>query len=156
MNLCFTEDKVLNFDQQYKVYPPLRSETDRQALIQGVLDGTISAIVSDHIPLEIESKDVEFDEAAFGARGLEGMFAALQTFAPEVPLETLVQALTSGPASVIGVPAAEIAEGASAELTLFVPGKEWTFAQEHIPYGYANTPLLGMRLNSSVVGVVVG
>lgn len=154
MNLCFTEERLLGFDQQYKVYPPLRRADDGDALIEAVIDGTISAIISDHTPLEIESKEVEFDDAAFGARGLEGMFAALCTFVPELPLLAVIKALTTGPATVLGMKAAEIVEGQPAELTLFCPNEKWTFTQADVPYGYANTPLMGMELTGKVKRIV--
>jgi dihydroorotase len=154
MNLCFTEERLLEFNQQYKVYPPLRSANDRTALITALQDGVISAIISDHMPLEIESKEVEFDDAGFGVRGLEGMFAALCTFVPELPLATVVKALTTGPASVLGIPSATVTEGNSAELTLFCPHEKWTFTEADVPYGYANTPLLGMELTGKVKRIV--
>ncbi len=153
-NLCFNETSVIGFDSEYKVYPPLRSETDRKALIQGVKKGTIMAISSDHTPWEIEMKEREFDDAAFGVRGLESLFGAVRTFAPELTVEEIVASLTSGPAAALGIEATSIEEGIQAELTLFCPDEKWTFSPSDVSYGYANSPLINKELTGKVKGII--
>ena len=92
-HLVFTDEKLEGFDSRYKVSPPLRAEIDRKALLQGIEDGTIDMITSDHNPIDIEHKKMEFDGAKNGTIGMESAFGALMTV---LPLETIIDKLTSG------------------------------------------------------------
>jgi dihydroorotase len=118
MNLCFTEEAMLQFDTRFKVLPVLRTAADQKALWEGLQDGTLDAIVSDHRPGDLEEKDLEFDLAHFGTPQLETFFAALNTHCPQ-DLSTVLNALHMGPRKVLGLEANSIEEGAVAELTLF-------------------------------------
>ena len=114
-NLLFTDEKLTEFDTTYKVLPPLRTNKDIEALISGVTDGTIDFVTTDHTPLDIEQKKVEFDNAAYGTIGLESSFGMLNTI---FNTETTVQILTKGRER-YGLQKPEIKEGAKACFTLF-------------------------------------
>lgn len=119
MNLIYTDADLSDFDANLKVLPPLRSEADRRALLLGLLDGTLSAVVSNHQPEDIESKKVEFDYAAWGTATLGSTFRMMcKAFENERP-ENWVPLLYSGSRSFLGMSSAKIEAGASADLTLF-------------------------------------
>lgn len=119
MNLLFTDAALSDFDENLKVLPPLRSEADRKALLLGLLDGTLSAVVSNHQPEDIEAKKVEFDYAAWGAATLGSTFNMMcKAFENERP-ENWVPLLYSGSRSFLGMASERIEAGASADLTLF-------------------------------------
>jgi dihydroorotase len=149
-HLVLTDEKLEGFDTRFKVTPPLRTETDRQALLNGVLDGTIDMITSDHNPIDIEFKKMEFDMAKNGTIGLESAFGALLTV---LPLETVIEKLTLGK-SVFGIENDTIAEGAKANITLFNPNGESVFAKSNILSKSKNSAFLGTSLKGSVYGIV--
>ena len=103
--------------------PPLRFEADRKALWEGVMDGTIDAIVSDHRPHDQEETEVEFDHAAYGNISLQTVFASLSNVT-EFQLETVIEKLTSGPRTILGLPESGIRMGEMADLTIFQPLKK--------------------------------
>lgn len=148
-HLCLTDEILDGFDSRYKVSPPLRNEDDRRALVKAVKDGTIDMITSDHNPIDIEHKKMEFDLAKNGTIGLESAFGALGTV---LPLEVIVDKLTSGK-KVFGIEKSAIAEGNTACLTLFNPDKEWTFSSEHIGSKSKNAALLGMPMKGKAYGI---
>jgi dihydroorotase len=130
-NLCFTDKEVLSFDENFKLYPPLRSEKDRKALVRGVNDGVIDAICSNHNPQNIESKQVEFDYADTGALSLQLVLPwYLKYLANDMSKETFVNALTNGPRNVLGLSTEAISKGASANLTIADTRHEWIFNAE--------------------------
>lgn len=151
--LIFTEDAVLGFDSQFKVMPPYRTENDRIALWQGVIDGTIDAIVSDHRPAHLDEKVLEFDYAAFGNVTLETFFLSLMT-CKEFNLKAVLRALTSGAASVIGKSACIIETNAPADLTLFTELSSTKFDKENLESKSFNTPFLGKELKGKILGVI--
>lgn len=143
-------DVVLNeFDTRYKVTPPLRTETDRKALLKAVEDGTIDMITSDHNPIDIEHKKMEFDGAKNGTIGFESAFGALGMV---LPLEIIIDKLTAH--TIFGIENNVISEGASANLTLFNPEDNWTFGKEHILSKSKNTAFLGQKMKGKVYGVL--
>jgi len=151
--LLFNETAVLGFDSNYKVMPPYRSEDDRQALWQGVIDGTIDAIVSDHRPAHTDDKEVEFDYAAFGNVTLEILFPALAS-CPEFDLDAVVKCLNAGPRSILGLSSAHIEENTKADLTIFSL-TETTLVESNTLFSLSkNTPFLGTELQGRVIGVV--
>jgi dihydroorotase len=157
MNLCFTEKEMITFDANYKVFPPLRSNMDRLALIDGIKKGIITTIATDHTPCDIEEKDLEFDHASFGVRGLQGLFPALRTFAPELSVEDIIECLTTGPEKALNFHREPIKVGAHADLTLFLPDTESQFDKNSISYGYPNTPLLNYKnFIGKVAGIIAG
>jgi len=154
-NLCFTDEALANFDSNWKVLPPLRDEPHRQALLEGLVDGTIDFICSNHMPWDKEAKNVEFPFAEFGMTGLETAFALCRTFLEkQLSLQQLVQCWAGGPRKVLGLPIPEIKPGARAELTLFDPDLEWTFTEKDIRSKSVNTPFVGQQFKGKVLGII--
>jgi len=148
-HLIFTDDVLTDFDSRYKVAPPLRTETERQALIAGVLDGTIDVITSDHNPIDIENKKLEFDLAKDGTIGFESAFGALQTV---LPLEIIVAKFTAGKA-IFGLTEITITEGAVASFTLFNPDAEWVFTKKEILSKSKNSAFLKQKMKGRAYGI---
>jgi dihydroorotase len=148
-NLVLTDEKLDGFDTRFKVSPPLRTEADRKALITGVLDNTIDMITSDHNPIDIEHKKMEFDGAKNGAIGLETAFGALTK---ALPLEKVIEKLTSGK-NRFGIENSSIKEGAIANITLFNPNDSWTFNKENILSKSKNSAFIGQEMKGKVYGI---
>ncbi len=149
-HLTMTDEKLDNFDTRYKVTPPLRTEEDRQALLAGVLDNTIDVITSDHNPIDIEHKKMEFDLAKNGTIGLETAFGALMNV---LPLEKVIEKLTNGK-SVFGIEKLTIKEGATANITLFNPESTNIFTKAAILSKSKNSAFLEMELKGKAYGIV--
>lgn len=149
-HLVMTDEKLDGFDTRYKVSPPLRNEVDRKALIEGILDGTIDMITSDHNPIDIEHKKMEFDLAKNGTIGLESAFGSLLTV---LPLEVVVSKLTSGK-SLFGIENQIIKEGSKATITLFNPSTESVFTKENILSKSKNSAFIGQPVKGKVYGIV--
>ena len=152
-HLCLTDEAVRSLDPNLKMNPPLRSEQDRAALIDALRDGTIAAVATDHAPHSREEKDVPFEEAPFGVTGLETAFAALYTSLVEpgiLPLETLLERMSAGPARVFGLDRPRIAVGAPANLVLLNPKATWRVREDRFRSLSANSWLLGKRLRGKV------
>ncbi|HEU0126385.1 MAG TPA: dihydroorotase, partial [Flavobacterium sp.] len=147
-HLVLTDEKLDEFDTRFKVTPPLRTEVDRQALLNGIADGTIDLITSDHNPIDIEFKKMEFDTAKNGTIGLESAFGALLTV---LPVETIIAKLTAR--NVFGLENTTIEEGAKANLTLFTPEHKSTFTKENILSKSKNSAFLGAEIKGSVYGI---
>ena len=148
-NLVLTDEKLEGFDTRYKVSPPLRTEADRKALLAGISDNTIDCITSDHNPLDIENKKMEFDLAKNGTIGLESAFGALQTV---LPLEKIIEKLTSGK-NIFGIENQTIQEGDIANLTLFSPDNKWIFSKEAILSKSKNSAFLGQKMKGKAIGM---
>ncbi len=148
-HLTLTDAKLEGFDTRYKVAPPLRTDKDRKALLAGVLDNTIDCITSDHNPIDIEHKKMEFDLAKNGAIGLESAFGALNTV---LPIEKIIEKLTSGK-ELFGLENITIQEGNSANITLFSTDTELTFSKENIHSKSKNSAFLGEKMKGNVYGV---
>ncbi len=148
-HLVLTDEVLIDFDTRYKVTPPLRPESDRQALIAGVLDGTIDLITSDHNPIDIENKKMEFDLAKNGSIGLESAFGALLTI---FPLEVVIEKLTAGK-KLFGTEDHVIAEGKPASFTLFNPEVKYTFGKQNILSKSKNSAFLGVELQGKAYGI---
>ena len=149
-HLVLTDAKLEGFDSRYKVSPPLRTETDRKALLKGIKDGTIDMITSDHNPIDIEHKKMEFDTAKNGTIGLESAFGALMTV---LPLETIIEKLTAGKA-VFSIESHSIEEALKANLTLFNPEPKSIFTKSNILSKSKNSAFLGMEIKGKVYGIV--
>lgn len=152
--LAFTDETMVPFDTNYKVNPPFRSQADRQALIEGLLDGTIDVLVSGHKPQDVENKKLEFDQAAFGVTNLETAFSVACTFAKELPLEVVLEKVIVNPRRILNLPLPEIKEGAEANLTFFQPDATWVYAEDTRKSKSRNNPFLGQELTGSVFGIV--
>ena len=148
-HLVLTDEKLREFDTRLKVSPPLRDEKTRKALVKGVLDGTIDMITSDHNPIDIEHKKMEFDLAKNGTIGLESAFGALLNV---LPLDVIISNLTNGKAT-FGIENSAIKEGAAADLTFFNPNLEWTFGKENILSKSKNSAFLGEKMIGKVYGI---
>lgn len=148
-HLVLTDEKLDGFDTRYKVSPPLRTEADRKALIAGILDNTIDMITSDHNPIDIEHKKMEFDGAKSGTIGLETAFGSLLTV---LPLEKIIEKLTSGK-STFSIENTSIKEGAIANLSLFNPNENWVFGKENIVSKSKNSAFLGTEMKGKVYGI---
>lgn len=157
MNLIFDHTALETFDANFKVLPPLREKSTTKALWKGVLDGTIDLINSNHVPLEIEAKKLEFAYADFGTIGLEMVYALLNThFGDKFTEEKLVQCLAIAPRQILGLPIPTFEEGATANLTLYDAEKEWILETKNIHSKSKNTPLLGQTFKGKVIGVING
>ncbi len=156
LNLIFDDEALIGFDVNYKVLPPLRSKNDIRALRRAVKNGTVSIITSNHVPLDKESKELEFPYADFGVIGLETTFALLNTHLVDstLQLDDLVKVLAHNTRMVLGKEIPQIEAGAPANLTIFDPEKEWTFEKEDIKSKSKNTPFLGTQFKGKVLGVV--
>jgi dihydroorotase len=152
-HLLFTEDAVTGFDSNFKVLPPYRREADRKALWQGLADGTLDAITSDHRPHDKEEKDLEFDHAHFGNIALQFVFGALGT-APEFDLDLVIAKLTAGPRFVYGITDASITPGKLADLTLFTPDTNWQINASDILSKCDNSPFIGKTLKGRPVAIL--
>lgn len=148
-HLVLNDTQLDGFDTRYKVSPPLRAEADRLALIEGVLNHTIDCITSDHNPIDIEHKKMEFDTAKNGTIGLESAFSALSTV---LPMEVIIAKLTAGRA-LFGIQTQPIAIGSKANISMFTPNTEWTFAKEHIQSKSKNSAFLGQTMKGKALGI---
>lgn len=156
-HLCLTDDAVRSLDPNVKMNPPLRGDEDRAALLEALLDGTIEAIATDHAPHAREEKEVPFEEAPFGVTGLETAFSALYTQLVEpgvVPLETLLERMSAGPARIYGLDAPTIEVGAQANLVLLDLDAVWHVDEGAFRSKSANSWLLGSTLHGRVVQTV--
>jgi dihydroorotase len=152
-HLCLTDGAVRSLDANLKMNPPLRGEEDRAALLAALRDGNISSIASDHAPHARHEKDVPFEAAPFGVTGLETAFAALYThlvLPGLVPLETLLERMSDGPARAYGIEPPRIAPGARANLVLLDTGASWRVREDGFRSRSANSWLLGETLRAQV------
>ena len=152
-HLCLTEDAIRTLDPNFKMNPPLRSAEDRAALVEGLRDGTISAVATDHAPHSLEEKEVPFESAPFGVVGLETAFSALYTHLVEpgvLTLETLLERMSAGPAVIFGLERPRIAVGARANLTLLDLAGSWRVRADRLRSRSQNSWLLGERLHGRV------
>lgn len=146
MNLCFTDESVLSYDTRFKTLPPLRSKSDRKALIKGLKTGVIDAIVSDHSPEDTESKRIEFDFAEPGCATIQTMYSFYHKYlSKEMEEETFMDRLTLGPAQVLGVEC-NLCEAKTANLTVVSPNKKWMFNRDSNHSLSQNNPLFGEEL----------
>ncbi|HSE81128.1 MAG TPA: dihydroorotase [Gaiellaceae bacterium] len=156
-HLCLTDEAVRSLDPNVKMNPPLRAEEDRAALVEALLDGTIEAIATDHAPHAREEKEVPFEEAPFGVTGLETSFSALHTQLVEpgvVPLATLLERMSAGPARIYGLEPPSIAVGTQANLVLLDLEAVWHVDEGSFRSKSANSWLLGSKLHGRVVQTV--
>ncbi len=149
-----------NYDTSTKVYPPLRSRSDVEALIEGLAEGVIDCIATDHAPHEVASKQVTYQDAAFGISVLETALGSLLSLVHEnrISMSTLVDRLTVGPARVLGSSFEKYATlevGSPADLVLFDPNLEWTVDTSQFASKGCNTPLEGVTLKGRVMATMV-
>jgi dihydroorotase len=152
-HLCLTDEAIRSLDPNLKMNPPLRSASDRTALIEGLKDGTIVAIATDHAPHARHEKDVPFEAAPFGVTGLETAFAALYTQLVEpgiVPLEVVLERMSAGPARAYGLDEPRIAVGSTANLVLLDLNASYRVTDEMFRSRSVNSWLLGETVKGKV------
>jgi len=154
------DENVGAYDTNCKMNPPLRSASDREAIIVALADGTVDAIATDHAPHAAHEKQLEFERAAFGITGLETALALAITQlhrAHKIPLLRIVELFTAGPARVFDLRArGSLARGNHADVTIFDPKKRWTFDAAKSRSMSRNTPFDGWQFTGQVVVTVVG
>ncbi len=157
-HLTLTEEACAGYDALTKVVPPLRGLADRAALIEGLADGTLDAIATDHAPESLTDKEGEFETAAPGMLGLETALAQVLALCRDglVPLRRAIEALTIGPARAFGLDAGRIGPGVIADLVVFDPQRAWTVTAAGLASKTKNTPLLGERLIGRAVLTLLG
>ena len=148
-HLFFNDQALLEYNTNFKVAPPIRSENDRMELIKAVKDGTFDCIATDHAPHTIEEKEATFELAPFGMIGLESCFGAVNKVL-DMPLEELLKLLTVNPRRVMGFEEDLFAIGCAAELTILDPDQEWIFKEQNIYSKSRNTPFIGEKLKGKV------
>lgn len=148
-HLTLNETVLEGFDSRYKVAPPLQTEANRKALIKGITDGTIDMITSDHNPIDIEHKKLEFDLAKNGTIGLETAFGMLQNV---LPTTLIIEKLIHGK-SIFGIEKNKIEIGNKASLSLFNPNGKSVFAKENILSKSKNSAFLKQPLKGKVYGI---
>lgn len=156
-HLCLTDDAVRTLDANTKMNPPVRSAEDREALVEGLCDGTLDCVATDHAPHARHEKDVPFEEAPFGVTGLETAFAALNTHLVRtgaVPLATVLERMSAGPARAFALPMPRIAVGETANLVLLDLDEEWEVHEEAFRSLSANSWLVGETLTGRVLQTV--
>ena len=149
-NLILNDDELKEFDANTKVLPPLRTKKDSRALIKGLKDGTIDMVTSDHNPIDVEHKKVEFDNALFGSIGLESAFGALCTI---LEASEAAEYLSRGKKR-FGIEEFEIKEGEPADLSLFIPGESFIFSKKDIFSTSENSIFLNKKLKGKAFGVI--
>lgn len=157
-HLFLTEEAVGNYDTAAKLSPPLRNQDDITALREGLADGTIDAIASDHAPHEPDSKEVEFSEAAFGILGFQTSLPLALELVREGVLsrQRAIEALSASPARAFGLEGGTLKKGAAADITLIDPDKEWTFSRDIVLSKSFNSPFLGRSFTGKADSVFVG
>ena len=146
-NLFLTEDKVNDFDTRYKTMPPLRTKSDKNALIKGLKEGVIDVITSDHSPIDPENKKIEFNQAKYGLIGLETIFGLLGKYlSSHLSITQIIEKISINPRKVLKLNKMIIQEGEFADITLFDPKLKWTFKKEDIKSKSKNTPFLEKNL----------
>jgi len=149
-NLFYTDAVLEQYETSFKVLPPLRTNEDIKALLKGLKDGIVDFVTTDHSPIDIEEKRIEFDNATYGTIGLESAFGALNKL---VDTETAIAILTKGRER-YKIETPKIEEGTTANLTLFNPETEYTFESSNISSTSKNSMFLNEKLKGKVYGVI--
>ncbi|MEJ2526133.1 MAG: dihydroorotase, partial [Desulfuromonadales bacterium] len=157
-HFTLTDEAVRGYNTNAKMNPPLRSEEDRQAVRQGLADGTVDAIATDHAPHHIDEKNVEFNLAMNGIVGLETALPLSLRLVEEglIDLPKAVALLTSGPAAALGLPVGRLEKGGEADVTVFDPELAWTVDAAQLTSKSKNTPFHGWQLKGAAVCTIVG
>lgn len=157
-HLYFTDESCRDYNTLFKMNPPLRTEEDRQAVIEGVLDGSLDIIATDHAPHTADEKDCEFDIAPFGIIGMETALAAcleILVHSGKCDLPFLVDRLTRRPAEILNLPAGTLSSGAAADITIFDPEQEFTVDPDKFFGKSTNCPWNGRRLKGRILRTIV-
>ena len=157
-HFTLTDECLKTYDTNFKVNPPLRTERDREAVLEGLADGTIECIASDHAPHCTYEKEVEFDLAPFGIIGLETELAlSLELVRKKLfTLSQLVEKFTVNPARLLGLKKGTLSAGADGDVTIIDADREWTFDVEQSASKARNSPFHGWNLKGKAVVTIVG
>tara|TARA_B100001057_G_scaffold13732_2_gene13001 strand:- start:13673 stop:14932 length:1260 start_codon:yes stop_codon:yes gene_type:complete len=155
-NLLLDDEKILDFNTNFKVYPPLRSQSDIDELLRGLEDGTIDVISSHHQPQDIDSKNCEFEKASFGIISLQTFYSNLVEISRKIPFEILAEKITKNPRNILGIKNPEIKEGSIACFTVFDEMGSWDYNDSTNQSKSKNSPWMDWSLRGKVRGVVNG
>lgn len=159
-HVALTDEAIQNFDTNYKMNPPLRSQADVDAILEGIADGTLSILCSDHAPHAEFEKEVEFDQAPFGIVGLEtelGLFVDLLVHKHrKIDISRVIEMYTIEPAKLLNLQAGTLSTGAPADVTLIDPTHEWTVRIDQFQSAARNSPFDGWKLKGRAVRTIVG
>ena len=148
-HLYFNDNALSEYNTNFKVAPPIRTEKDRKALIKGLKDGTIDCIATDHAPHTTEEKEASFDMAPFGMIGLESCFGVVNKVL-DLPLKEIIKLLTINPRNIMNFNSNLFKKGALAEITIIDPDHEWIFSEENIYSKSKNSPFIGEKLKGKI------
>ncbi len=151
-HIGLNENAISQFNTNAKVAPPLRDISDCNALIEGLTDGTINCIATDHAPHTIEDKEMDIQHSPCGMIGLESAFGLSYTVLSKhnISIESIIQILTKNPADVMGWDLTGFEIGKSAEINIIDPDLEWVFSEEHICSRSKNSPMVGLKFKGKV------
>ena len=153
--LLLDDTSLDGFDTVFKLKPPLRSDKDRKALIEGLCDGTIDCICSDHMPQDIENKKKEFEHAAYGAAGIETAFGVARTATKDkLSVPELISKFTTHPRQCAGLKTGLIERGQPADLTIFDPDMKWKVERSELLSRSANNPFIGKELTGKAIAII--
>jgi dihydroorotase len=159
-HLVLTDEEIgKTFNPNLRVNPPLRTESDRQALIEGLVDGAIDCIVSDHAPHSEEEKDCEFDLAPAGMIGLETTLGLVKTHLIDtgyLSWADAIRKMTYNPARILGLEGGTLAEGGVADITVIDPDVKWTVDPSKFRSKSKNSPFIGWELSGKVHKTILG
>ncbi len=158
-HLTLTDAACDGYRTEAKVNPPLRSEADRQAVIEGLVDGTLDVIATDHAPHHYDEKEQAFEDAPFGLVGLETALGILLTHLVEkkkLTLMDLVDRMSCAPARAFKLPGGTLRTGTPADVTIFDPKREWIVNPTQLQSKSKNTPFAGWRLTGRATTTIVG
>jgi dihydroorotase len=158
-HIALTDKCLQTFDSNYKMNPPLRTARDIEAILEGLADGTLDILCSDHAPHAFYEKEVELDQAPFGITGLETEFALFCDILVHkrkvLALDRLIEMFTVNPARLLSLDSGTLSTGAAADVTLIDPDLEWTFDREKSQSLSRNTPFHGAELKGRAVRTIV-
>jgi len=159
-HLVLTDDEIgKEFNTNLRVNPPIRTESDREAVIEGLIDGTIDCIASDHAPHSVEDKDCEFDLAPAGMIGLETTLGLVKTYLIDkgyLSWADAIRKMTVNPARILGLPGGSLADGSLADITIIDPDKKWTVRADKFRSKSTNSPFIGWKLSGQTYMTILG
>lgn len=153
-HLIYTDNQLVDYNTQYKVNPPLRTEADRKALVKAVEEGIIDCIASHHMPQDWDAKNTEFEYAQHGMIGLQTLWPILLKINANIKLEQWINMLTNQPRSLFSMDTMNIKAGEKACLTIFNIDESWEVSEQHLRGKSTNTPLLNEHVLGKVVGII--
>jgi dihydroorotase len=158
-HFTFIDENVGDYDTNFKMNPPLRSASDREAIVAALADGTVDAVATDHAPHASHEKQMEFERAPFGITGLEtalGLAISELHVKQKIPIWRIVELLTAGPARVFNLRGrGSLAAGNRGDVTIFDPKKRWIFDVNKSLSKARNTPFDGWQLTGKVMATIV-